>query len=572
MCREVRYNLPDTGNHQAPGYSIVVSDGSQATAPSPALIDFMGAPTLIETPVTVTPGGATTLTESNLNVTTTDGSSPSQITFSVNDVQHSQFILNTTGVTVSNFTQSQLIDRNVQLIQDNSNIAPSYSVLVTSSNGISSAPVPVSVQLCNSLTSSLECAPRIVRNNLWIKQGTPVTLTSQNLYATDSLGQPLADDAVFYVTNMNHGHFDVNGSLTSFFTEQQLQSGVVEFIDDGVGIAPSYEISVQEYNLQTNSLSQVTLSLVNKPPYLSGTLPNQIGVVGQPFSLTIAPNTFVDPQNDPLTLSVGLYNSTQSLPDWLSFHSGSNRLSGIPTQPDVFNIGVTAVDLEGLSTIADFSLTILARASIDDGSLKTKIVSSAVSGVIGLFFLLLKIGLQHAAHKKLEKTLGHDKYARDVVGPVAKAIARRVKITGCMDYTTDQDMSAYKDAVCILLGALSLRGVDLEFSKMSETRRGHIISEIATQTRRCFFQRSRIAVHVFANRLISFFKAEVTPDSIRAEAPKIAAAVAEALNGHTSTVTQMSLLSNLNPRSDSDAPSTPSVVVPEEKGVSLVLQ
>ena len=108
------------------------------------------------------------------------------------------------------------------------------------------------------------------------------------------------------MTNVNHGYFDVNGSSSSYFTQQQLQAGVVQFIDDGSNVAPSYQIAVQSSNLQTNSLAQVTLSFVNKPPYLAGTLPNQVGVVGQPFSLAIGPSTFVDPQNDPLILTAGI--------------------------------------------------------------------------------------------------------------------------------------------------------------------------------------------------------------------------------------------------------------------------
>ena len=86
-------------------------------------------------------------------------------------MQQGQFILNTTGAPVSNFTLTQLLDHTVQLVQDNSNIAPSYSISATSNNGLSSAPTPVTAQLCNSLTSSLGCAPKVVRNNLLVKQG-----------------------------------------------------------------------------------------------------------------------------------------------------------------------------------------------------------------------------------------------------------------------------------------------------------------------------------------------------------------------------------------------------------------
>ena len=211
-----------SGDHQAPSYSVVVSDGSQTTTPGPASINFIGAPSVTATPVTVTPGGSTTLTTNNLNVTNTGNSSSNQILFQLSNVQHGQFELNSSNTLVTNFTLTQLIDQNVQLVQDNSNIAPSYSVSVTGNTGLSSAVTPVTAQLCTSLTSSLNCAPVIVRNNLWVKQGIFATLTAQNLYATTNNGQSLPGSTVFYVMNINHGYFNVNGSSSSFFTQQQL--------------------------------------------------------------------------------------------------------------------------------------------------------------------------------------------------------------------------------------------------------------------------------------------------------------------------------------------------------------
>ena len=529
-----------SGNHQAPSYSIVVSDGSQATAPSPALIDFLGAPTVTATPVTVTPGGTTTLTTSNLNVSNTGGSSSNQVVFQVSNVQQGQFILNSTGAQISNFTLSQLANHNVELTQDSSNIAPSYSIAVTGSNGLSSASIPVTAQLCNSLTSALGCAPRVVRNNLWIKQGASTPLTTQNLYATDSSGQALPGDTVFYVTNVNHGYFDVNGSSSSYFTQQQLQAGVVKFVDDGTNVAPSYQIAVQSSNLQTNSFGQVTLSLVNRPPYLAGLLSNQIAVVGQPFSLVIAPSIFVDPQGDPLILSVGLYNSTSSLPSWLNFNPGSNRFSGTPTDTGVLDIGVTASDPEGLSTVGEFSLTVLGPSATNNSSLATAIASSVVSGSIGLFFLLLKIGLQRAASKKLEAALGEGhEYEQKVVRPVAKAIAQRLKITGFMGGTTNREMLAFKDAVRTLLEVLTNHGVDLEFSKMSEIKRDNVINEVATQTKEYFLPSSRNCCTRGCLSFVSFFKAEVTPQQIRDAATAIAEAVIQAQKQHKSSAAQI---------------------------------
>ena len=534
-----------SGDHQAPSYSVVVSDGSQVTTPSLASINFIGAPSVTATPVTVTPGGSNTLTTSNLNVTNTGGSSSNQIVFQVSNVQNGQFALNGSSTAVTNFTLTQLIDHSVQLVPDNSNIAPSYSVSVTGDTGLSSAPTTVTAQLCTSLTSSLNCAPVMVRNNLWVKQGASATLTSQNLYATTNGGQPLSSSTVFYVTNVNHGYFNVNGSSSSFFTEQQLQEGVVQFVDDGSNVAPSYQIAVQSSGLQTNSLAQVTLGFVNKPPYLSGALPNQVAAVDQPFTLAIGPSVFTDPQGDPLILSADLYNSTQPLPSWLSFNPGTNRFSGTPTESGVIDIGVTATDPEGLSTEGEFSLTVLNQSSGGNNSLTTTIASSVVSGTIGLFFLLLKICLQRAANKKLDEALGDTgDYEQKVVRPLGRAIAQRLKITGFMGHTTNREMRAFKDAVGTLLGCLLERGINLEDPQLNESRRAYLINEIAVQTKEYFLPSSRHCCRKSCRSAVSFFTSEVTPHQITTAAAAIADAVVQSQKQHKSSAVQLGLMSS----------------------------
>ncbi len=534
-----------SGDHQAPSYLVVVSDGSQVTAPGLASINFIGAPSVTATPVTVTPGGSNTLTTSNLNVTNTGSSSSNQIVFQVSNVQNGQFALNGSSTAVTNFTLTQLIDHSVQLVQDNSNIAPSYSVSVTGDTGLSSAPTTVTAQLCTSLTSSLNCAPMMVRNNLWVKQGASATLTSQNLYATTNGGQPLSSSTVFYVTNVNHGYFNVNGSSSSFFTEQQLQEGVVQFVDDGSNVAPSYQIAVQSSGLQTNSIAQVTLGFVNKPPYLSGALPNQVAVVEQPFTLAIGSSVFTDPQGDPLILSVDLYNSTQPLPAWLSFNPSTNRFSGTPTESGVIDIGVTATDPEGLSTEGEFSLTVLGQSSGGNSSLTTAIASSVASGTIGLFFLLLKICLQRAANRKLDQALGETgDYEQKAVRPLGRAIAQRLKITGFMGHTTNREMLAFKDAVRTLLGCLLERGINLEDPQLSESRRAYLINEIAVQTKEYFLPSSRHCCRKSCRSVVSFFTSEVTPHQITTAAAAIADAVVQAQKQHKSSAVQLGLVSS----------------------------
>jgi hypothetical protein len=51
-----------------------------------------------------------------------------------------------------------------------------------------------------------------------------------------------------------------------------------------------------------------------------------------PFSLTLDKDTFVDPNNDTLTISV------VSIPSWMRFNSTTRRLSGTPKEYGVYNV------------------------------------------------------------------------------------------------------------------------------------------------------------------------------------------------------------------------------------------
>ena len=150
-----------------------------------------------------------------------------------------------------------------------------------------------------------------------------------------------------------------------------------------------------------------------------------------------------------------------------------------------------------------------------------------MSGTIGVLFAVVQICLKRAANQKLRHALGdgQDAYDVKVVRPVAKEIARRLKVTGFMNYTTNTEMAHYKAAVRTLLTELDHRGVDLRFTDMSEIRRDGLINEIAVQTR------LRLAPGGRCTSFMKFFKAETTPEAIRQVAAEIADNVVKALSG-----------------------------------------
>ena len=68
------------------------------------------------------------------------------------------------------------------------------------------------------------------------------------------------------------------------------------------------------------------------------------------FVLDLDSDTFVDPNNDALTIT------TSSLPSWLSFNSKLMIFSGTPTSFNNYTITVTASDAWGATASLSFML------------------------------------------------------------------------------------------------------------------------------------------------------------------------------------------------------------------------
>lgn len=169
------------------------------------------------------------------------------------NLQHATLTSTQTGLPVSNFTLANLQANTIQLTQDGSQSAPTYTIQVSGQSGASSAPSTAETQF----SSQGIYAPRLMQNYLAVTQGQSTILTPQNLLAIQNNGQGVLSDAVFYVTQVSHGQFSlVNNPNTfiSFFSQGQLQNRTVQFTQDGSRSVPGFESAVQEFGLQSPSL------------------------------------------------------------------------------------------------------------------------------------------------------------------------------------------------------------------------------------------------------------------------------------------------------------------------------
>ncbi len=256
------------GNKQTPSYSVVASDGMQSTLPSSATIDFIGAPNITQNSVNITVGSTITLTPAMLNVTAPSGVAPNQVSLAVTNLQHATITSTLTHAPVSNFTLAEVEAGDIQLTQDSSSVTPSYTITATIIiTDFSSAPDSADVLLSDQGVY----APQLMNNYLEITQGKATTLSNRYLSAQEPPnGQAPGNNTMFYVSNIEYGHFSLISRpqtwITSF-SQQQLLENQVQFVQDGSASAPGYQSQVEASNLLSASLpASIFFTPVNEAP------------------------------------------------------------------------------------------------------------------------------------------------------------------------------------------------------------------------------------------------------------------------------------------------------------------
>ncbi|HEX3991027.1 MAG TPA: putative Ig domain-containing protein, partial [Acetobacteraceae bacterium] len=93
-------------------------------------------------------------------------------------------------------------------------------------------------------------------------------------------------------------------------------------------------------------------------PLVTAQTSSQTWTEGKAVSLTLAANSFTDPQGEKLAYTATLSNG-QALPAWLRFNATTETFSGTaPSTAQTLGIKVTATDSSGLATSESFTATI----------------------------------------------------------------------------------------------------------------------------------------------------------------------------------------------------------------------
>ena len=220
--------------------------------PTPTVVS---APVLINNQLTLS-NGETVVLSPDLLQASEAGFDDSQLLFTVGDVQNGYFTFlpfNTSRPT--QWKQGQIQNGVVSFVHAGNQQAPCYQVSV--SDGVQSTPPSLA-------TVDFLGAPVITQNSLNVSQGGATVLTPATLNVTGSDLAPT--EITFQVSNTQHAQFvsTQTGLPVSNFTLTALQTGLIEVIQDGGSIAPSYTIQATGSGGQSSAPSLVTTQFSNQ--------------------------------------------------------------------------------------------------------------------------------------------------------------------------------------------------------------------------------------------------------------------------------------------------------------------
>lgn len=556
------------GSSNAPSYNITVSDGRLTSASQEGAILFNTAPIIVNNGLSVLNGKAVTLSSANLSATNPN-TSASSLTFTVSQVQHSQFALvSNPSQAITSFTEAQIENGEIQFIPDGSNQAPSYLVSV-SDGKVSDLAGAVAA------TITFKHSPVLVTNQLAISQGQVLTLTSNDLSATDA--ETAAGSLIFTASSIAHGQFQLSGSsspITSF-PQQQITSAMIQFMTDGSDAAPAYSISVSDGMLST-APSAAKISFVPGSSSADNTVRNAIigatvsGGIGLLFVLlkVIMSNVanknlqklFQESGGDverqqaefhanvirPIADKVFALISTTNIFGYRSDNRTKAYIAvieDIVTKLDKFGVDIDLKEMKPARRIAVINeiakqikkhvvprhdlcskatlyRLVTEEASPEQIEIQSDTIAAAIQQKLGESIQRRKSKGEQISDKELQND-----YTTEVVAAFANKIFERLKVVGICDCCC-VNKDEYIDAVEIIVKELANLKINVDWSSLSASESQQLLNETAHQVATVLRP-----LHSGCTKFTSFFRltGEVTPAQLEEHAKEIAGAVKAAL-------------------------------------------
>ena len=509
-------------------------------------------PILLNNKLTLSNGQTVVLSINNLKASEA-GFNNSQLIFSVGNVQNGYFstvpVSNGAKKNLTSFSQGQINSGAIEFVHNGAFQAPGYLVLV--SDGIQST-------LPSSATIDFTDAPVITRNTFNITTSATIILTPTLLNVTATDGS-MPSQVLLTVSNLQHATITstLTGTAVNNFTLAELQSGDIRLTQDGSLITPSLTITARGTALISSAPSVTDVYFSNQGVYAPQLISNYLLVTqGEATVLSNLYLSAVQPTLAPVVdnstmfyvsdIEYGHFSLTYQPQTWItSFNQqqllegqvqfvqdGSAATPGYRTEAEVSGLQSASLPASIFFTpVSELPPSTPSSGDTGYSTVEKAIIGAVISGTIGIFFAVLQGCLKRASNKKLLQALGEDAdpYDLNVVRPVAKEIAQRIKITGFMNATTNTEMMSFKSAVRSLLSALDQRGMGLNFAGMEPVKKDALINEIGRQVER-WVKEHRRGCTAYCPGLTAFFKPQLNPDNLVDAAGEIADKIVQALN------------------------------------------
>jgi hypothetical protein len=521
--------------------SFTVNDGevdSSTVNRSITVTPVNDPPVLAVNTLTITGGQSLNLTPSQLYAADPD-TPDNALTFTMNSIQFCRFErVSAPGVGITTFTQQDINTNQIRIVATGGTVsAPAYQVSV-SDGQYSTTPASANVNFDGGFV------PSISVNKVTITQNGVVILTSSQLNAFDA--DTPASGLTFTASNIRYGTFSIVGSPTNpitTFTLQSINNGFIQFTQDGSENAPSYDISVSDGTHTTNTqAATITYININQAPVVINAISDRLSEkVDQAFSFQVASNTFFD--SDPGDQAALIYSSKMrdgnTWPTWISFDASNRQFTGKPIAAGQTRISVFARDPSNAVGVANFTMDVSAPQSSvvtlpEDHTLQNALISASVSALVGFIAFGLKYGIRRAYNKKLQDVLDTSQtdaekrqkgYDKEVISPIAKYINVRLKVTAPFESISTDKVTNFVSSVQLLVSKMSSLGIRYQDLKEDDRQIVHttIIQELKN------IVRAKDKNCCAALLRCGFFKADIVPQDIEANAEKIAKAVDAAL-------------------------------------------
>nr|WP_306790067.1 cadherin-like domain-containing protein [Methylomonas fluvii] len=253
------------------------------------------APVLSTPNLTLSEGQTVTLNTADFVVSDADSS---DFTFTISALTGGYFQLITApGIAITSFTGAQLAANQVQFVDDANEAPPSFNA--TASDGrLNSNTLAATINY-----SALNDVPVLTSASLMLDEGETVTLSAANFGVTD----PDNASFTYALSSVSGGYFQLTtnpGVSVTSFNSTQLAAGQLQFVDDGNEVAPSFEVTVSDGAMESNTVTAtINYTAINDAPVINN--PGLTVSEGKTVTLSAANFGVTDPDSDSFNYTVG---------------------------------------------------------------------------------------------------------------------------------------------------------------------------------------------------------------------------------------------------------------------------